>query len=1328
MDELPGIKEEMEQLRDKMYISAVKNRLRAIGTPRLTEKRRWLYELMQNAKDSIANGPRSRRVDIIVTVTDQGLEFKHNGSPFVPKALLGLLYKYSEGKENPESTGRFGTGFLTTHCLSKEVTVRGDTYADARGDTEIGFEVTMCRSGDTDEELLAGLKRMRASWKSLDQLQQWTTFTYRVLNAVNRESLTEGLKNFRANGPVTLLFCNEIRSIQLVEGLKHVTFTRQGSTRSLGDGLEITDIVVVDTDAGKTVHRFVHAEIDEPNAELTRRFKQDRNLRLTIAVEVDTNNANIVDQNKDVPSHFCVFPLIGSEKHLMPVVINSPDFEPDSEREYLILDGPNEDPNTGVITEAGINRMILRSTVPKFNSLVRYFSAKHGNLHLLLKGLKFAPTGLRLFDAKWFKDTVISDYRKVVSSYPIVDTPSGRRKLIGTRVKENLCFVEELKLDNGDREREADDQSEGVFYGLVRDYVGDDRIPIWELNSKWSAVIWNEPENVKIKCELISVQSLCKTIAEHEWLDNLTRSAIAGFNSIAWLNRLFHYIQTSEHFVDVFSRYPMIPNAKGRFLLRESPGIATSVDLTQDHLDCVAGLGQDLSETLVHPEIDTIGKIVPNVISPSSLSSVIAERVGAVLKSMSRVLAVRTARSDSDLLVRGVSKMWSILRLIPRGSDRFAQNQRLLVRCIAPFAPTNPRSIEIDGLTSTAWTAATTWCIPQLTRYVTECKTVSALKLDNRSNKISWLNEFCALLRATCPETEFAKSAVIPNQKGVFCCVSALKKDKLPPIFKTDAFEQFGKDFRSKLVDPGITSVEISGTRTMWDVGTWVTRVFSRKPSLSDDTLQRLAFFLAHIVPPEPDDANRDSDETSVQRKILRLIRIMVPHRVIGLKEEPIDEPLPASWTYPLRICARSILTRVKEFQSLDKLGYAMKLVDPISCLSDVFDVLNKFHFDIPNICPNELGRFCSASELSIGHELPEELKEIQRQLIGDTAIDIRSRLIHPKFMSKIRDLHEIDLKTLCREIDGLVREVFDSPRKKDPKLRKPMALLCNKWADRSDAHQLFPYLLEQRSSIIYVMVLGEDKRELLLNLVDQPDLNLQWIANNMDRIGQLATEPIPSPSRSITFDTDLREDKREFLRNLANHSVDHLQEMACGMDKIATWDTERISSLSPELKVQVRSCIEHRYGVSLPPIWDDSPELHDTLMKIGMLGEIAVYKDLRRSGQYRDIKWFSQSEPSTGFKITDADGDEFWVQPSRTAMDIEAVTLDGRRIAIEVKATCHGRHEERMNLYISGSQLDMFAQAGPHHPVVLAVVHRALARPEITYFSIGAFPDASMQ
>ena len=61
--------------------------------------------------------------------------------------LTALIYKYSEGKTNDcESTGRFGTGFLTTHSLSKTVKITSDVVEEDDL-TPHGFTITMFREG-----------------------------------------------------------------------------------------------------------------------------------------------------------------------------------------------------------------------------------------------------------------------------------------------------------------------------------------------------------------------------------------------------------------------------------------------------------------------------------------------------------------------------------------------------------------------------------------------------------------------------------------------------------------------------------------------------------------------------------------------------------------------------------------------------------------------------------------------------------------------------------------------------------------------------------------------------------------------------------------------------------------------------------------------------------------------------------------------------------------------------------------------------------------------------------------------------------------------------
>ena len=116
---------------------------------------RWIWELLQNAKDS-SSGQDKVKVEIIVT--DDYVEFKHSGKPFTINDLQSLVHQTSQkeriqsnlGQQTtngsskqqldaqfeaecekiidgdvPENTGKFGTGFLTTHLLSRVVEISG---------------------------------------------------------------------------------------------------------------------------------------------------------------------------------------------------------------------------------------------------------------------------------------------------------------------------------------------------------------------------------------------------------------------------------------------------------------------------------------------------------------------------------------------------------------------------------------------------------------------------------------------------------------------------------------------------------------------------------------------------------------------------------------------------------------------------------------------------------------------------------------------------------------------------------------------------------------------------------------------------------------------------------------------------------------------------------------------------------------------------------------------------------------------------------------------------------------------------------------------------
>jgi hypothetical protein len=110
--------------------------------------------------------------------------------------------------------------------------------------------------------------------------------------------------------------------------------------------------------------------INEPNDKLTERFNIERNLRICCAIELDKDNNIIIDQKS--PCLYCSFPLIGSESFELPFIINSPDFEPDSERQTILLDGNDINEETGKISDPGINKMILLRIIKIYKEFLDY--------------------------------------------------------------------------------------------------------------------------------------------------------------------------------------------------------------------------------------------------------------------------------------------------------------------------------------------------------------------------------------------------------------------------------------------------------------------------------------------------------------------------------------------------------------------------------------------------------------------------------------------------------------------------------------------------------------------------------------------------------------------------------------------------------------------------------------------------------------------------------------------------------------------------------------------------------------------------------------------
>ena len=166
-----------------------------------------------------------------------------------------------------------------------------------------------------------------------------------------------------------MLFCPEINTIKLNDNNKLFSIERDNEFKNELNKFQIISFKIKDDEKIFT-KKILYYKIDEYNEQLTEKFGKNRNLRICIGIEIDENNNIVI--NKSLPCLFCSFPLVGSEAHELPFYINSLDFEPDSERQALLLDGDEKDEKTGKISAPGINKMILLKAAEIYKSLLDY--------------------------------------------------------------------------------------------------------------------------------------------------------------------------------------------------------------------------------------------------------------------------------------------------------------------------------------------------------------------------------------------------------------------------------------------------------------------------------------------------------------------------------------------------------------------------------------------------------------------------------------------------------------------------------------------------------------------------------------------------------------------------------------------------------------------------------------------------------------------------------------------------------------------------------------------------------------------------------------------
>ncbi len=879
----------LNDVKYEQYINNLHDRLPSLVEPDDIDKNRWPWELVQNAKDTVVHRPLDARyVDVKFRYFwgedgQKKLQFEHNGNQFTDKAITGLIWKFSAEKRDEttedglsrdkQSTGRFGTGFMTTHALSLTVDVSGSMYNGDEGvKRNVSVDFTLHREGPSDQDYRDGVNRteeeMRFDEREVRQGTELPTiFTYHLRNEINEQAAETGLNNVRLNAAQTMLFCPTIRSISIDDAINNRKFkiSRQ-STNDKKDVVKETIFTEESSEKGSDYRRFISIEVDEPSSDLSNYWKIDnRHLRLHVAVEVDDGKCilPILDTS---PSVYCALPLIGFEKMTLPFYINSNDFEPKTERTSLFLNQRRTkidyDLNTNqdfeVIIQNGVNWSILERSIKLYNILVDYLIANnYNNRYNLINGLN------KVLKGSWTEEErnclasrFVLPLRKMLVDKELVKTNKGYRSL-----SSNVKIIYSSKDKNSEE-----------FYDICTSIYGAEMTIKEEnhgwINMKWSKYLFPSEFAEKTSADdnpvfpIIDYDNVTDFIEKSESIDKL--ELVEGTDKLSWLNKFYRWIYINQ--LSLLTEKAIVPNRLGDFCKCDQSGeLKDASDIPTGVFDFMKTIQLDWDKYLLMNGVENV--IIPEE-TTNNIVSAIKKRSEEIINGNNNVL----------------EQLMPLLLALPKDADdkmtKFLDKRSQIVSIISDMYRDQTNGIEatILDLDADTWKSADEWFMKYVVQVIADRKVLDDFSEDeheqnNRdrfctamwlSNTVKFMfeNGYLHLEDVTSKDNGECLS-ILPNRYGFFKPLDKLyKQGEIPNQLLNNILSKTGFDIKGSLLYDGfILSDRIPITEYSLSMIATKYNSFFDNNEVGEEEKEIVASYLIHLIP-------NSGDQYSITREL----------------------------------------------------------------------------------------------------------------------------------------------------------------------------------------------------------------------------------------------------------------------------------------------------------------------------------------------------------------------------------------------------------------------------------------------------------------------------
>lgn len=717
--------------------------------------RRWIWELIQNAKDLSYS---DRKVDINIRLTDDDqkhLIFEHNGKNFNVDQITYLIKQVSSKEQNdPKVTGKFGTGFLSTHLLSKIITLKGILGFSSGGYTS--FEIEMDRDANSVDEMIQKIDKSLADRDRIvnsteeidfDRTSFNTSFDYHLTEKSCRYA-EEGIEDLELCLPYTLLFIDSINTVSVTH--KNLSYAR--------NGVEVFDNIAI------------QSILEHSNGTIsTRYFAKIEQHDVSISVELLKDSHGdfaIKEVNEDLPRIFCDFPLLGSESFGLPFVINSPRFNPTEKRDGIYLKSDEEG------EEIIENKQILVTGVELFGDLLRFVSEnKFGSLYNIAKIND--PKEMDWFDDKWVNDNIHSHIEELIFTTPLIRNRKGQLVSAKTVSGETNIFVPTARTP----------ESREKLYHLLEKYTyapfSPEKLPIFQDLEEWYRILSSDSHRKGLRqlSESLGKVSTLDELGGHLW----------EVDAIQWLDEYYSALKADEKLLlevtQKTSALKIFVNQKDEFVT--FGGLKRDDQIEEALKDAMAITGTDIRRSLISQKL-----IIKDWTEFDSLdNSYIIEKIDYFVRNGSDVF---------DLVL-------FITSLIPADKSEYSRQRELLFELLIFLWPkyNNPKLVKISN--PSLWESSDRKAFNFISNAFKDHGSIerSAPTLNKTPDNIcNYLTRFFDFIENSEVSNyiNLQKIQIFPDQNGIFRLPSELKIDGGIDEKFIDILENLGWPIKNELL------------------------------------------------------------------------------------------------------------------------------------------------------------------------------------------------------------------------------------------------------------------------------------------------------------------------------------------------------------------------------------------------------------------------------------------------------------------------------------------------------------------------------------------------